>query len=88
MLMGYPVSSFHGQIVPSHIVSQESQIVPQKSQIVPLRNGQIKNISIVHRSLHECYSSVSSVAHMNDQKDQTVHMIDSKYPCINFILQT
>ena len=36
------VRSFHRQIVP-----QESQIVPQKSQIVSLRNGEIKNISLV-----------------------------------------
>ena len=47
---GYPVRSFHGQIVPSQIVPQlsdivpqKSQIVPQKSQIVALRNTQITN---------------------------------------------
>ena len=31
----YPVISFHGQIVPSQIVPQNSQIVPQNSQFVP-----------------------------------------------------
>ena len=37
LLMGYPVISFHGQIVPisSQIVPQNSQFVPQNSHFVP-----------------------------------------------------
>ena len=35
---GYPVISFHGQIVPSQIVPISSQIVPQNSQFVPRKS--------------------------------------------------
>ena len=35
VFLGYSVISFHGQIVPSQIVPQNSQFVPQKSQFVP-----------------------------------------------------
>ena len=38
---------------------------------------------IVNRSLQECYSSISSVAHIIDQKDQ-LFIGSIEYPCIYF----
>ena len=84
-ILGYPVISFHGQIVPSQIVPINSQIVPQNGQFVPQKSQFVPHMLYLFSKCVNVIRVQTSDRNMDESIFRTIYIM-LRAPYVNFTM--